>query len=192
MLSAGTSKQGKHGRGEETNRLSHDAVKLLKTQDAGYLRTVAGRSRRELEKLEEVVWLEKAMGQVAVTEKKKTIFVEPEKQGTKRKSDAMDEEENTTYTASDEATTADEASTQRATKKQQQAEQKAKFDLRAQRKKRKHLADMRAAKLNALKKRQEEIMVVAEVLERQRAKMAHAIGGVNKEGVKWKIRERKR
>ena len=31
-------KQGKHGKGGEENLLSHDAVKLLKSQDAGYLR----------------------------------------------------------------------------------------------------------------------------------------------------------
>jgi U3 small nucleolar RNA-associated protein 11 len=62
MLSAGKGSQGKHGRGEETNRLSHDAVKLLKSQDAGYLRTVAGRGRRELERLEQVVGLEGVLG----------------------------------------------------------------------------------------------------------------------------------
>src|SRR5271170_1794534 len=58
MLSADTAKQGKHGQGGGgAERLSHDAVKLLKTQDGGYLRVVAGRGRREVERRGEVVGL---------------------------------------------------------------------------------------------------------------------------------------
>jgi Utp11 protein len=65
-------------------------------------------------------------------------------------------------------------------------------DLRAARKRRKRLAELRIGKLDALKKRQREIMAAADELELQRAKMARTVGGVNKDGVKWKIRERKR
>ena len=43
-----------------------------------------------------------------------------------------------------------------------------------------------------LKKRQKEILKVADQLELQRAKMTNTVGGVNKDGVKFKIRERKR
>jgi len=72
------------------------------------------------------------------------------------------------------------------------AEQDAVTRLRAERKKRKRLQDMRVAKLEVLKKRQREILAAANQLELQRAKMARTVGGVNKDGVKFKLRERKR
>lgn len=43
MLSKETGRQGKHGKGGDERALGVDAVKLLKTQDGGYLRVVAGR-----------------------------------------------------------------------------------------------------------------------------------------------------
>ena len=62
MLSANKAEAGKHGRGDvQANRLSHDAVKLLKSQDAGYLRVVAGRGRKELERLEQTVGMDGGM-----------------------------------------------------------------------------------------------------------------------------------
>jgi len=72
------------------------------------------------------------------------------------------------------------------------AEQDASARLRTERKKRKRLQEMRVAKLEALKKRQREILAAADQLELQRAKMARTVGGVNKNGVKFKIRERKK
>lgn len=64
--------------------------------------------------------------------------------------------------------------------------------LRLERKKRKRLQELRVAKLEALKKRQKEVLAAADELDLQRAKMARTVGGVNKNGVKFKIRERKR
>ena len=224
MLSAGKAGQGKHGQGEETNRLSHDAVKLLKSQDAGYLRTVAGRGRRELERLEQVVGLEDALGpgktQVAG---KKIVFVEGEgvghegKRGQKRKAEEMEreqeqeQEEAMDGTGADvdtgnfdvdtpevnaqdlnDSTTTAKPKPKPKSKKALQAEQRAQLDLRAARRRRKRLGELRAAKLEALKKRQKEIMAAADQLELQRAKMSRTVGGVNKDGVKWKIRERKK
>jgi U3 small nucleolar RNA-associated protein 11 len=214
MLSAGKASQGKHGRGEETNRLSHDAVKLLKSQDAGYLRTVAGRGRRELERLEEVVGLEGALlGSGKTKAGRKMVFVDGEeggdqgKRGQKRKVEEMNQEDamdvmnsganiNNVHLDSlhdhdtDLASAATPANPK--SKRKLQAEQQVKLDLRAARRRRKRLGELRAAKLEALKKRQKEIMAAAEQLELQRAKMSRTVGGVNKDGVKWKIRERKK
>lgn len=216
MLSAGKASQGKHGRGEEVNRLSHDAVKLLKTQDAGYLRTVAGKGRRELEKLEQVVGLEGVLlseGRKQM-ERKKVVFVDGEggeqdgKNARKRKLSEMDgengvdgmdidnhtKEGNTNSTAEMDDQNQSSAATpaKSKSKKALQAERQAKLDLRAIRRRRKRLGELRAAKLEALKKRQKEVMAAVEQLELQRAKMSRTVGGVNKDGVKWKIRERKR
>jgi U3 small nucleolar RNA-associated protein 11 len=213
MLSAGKASQGKHGRGEETNRLSHDAVKLLKTQDAGYLRTVAGRGRRELERLEQAVGVESVLSMGKKHTGKKVVFVDGEdveqkgKRGRKRKSDEMDQEngmevEGTGADTNSVGHNGPEVHEQDATdaampvkpksKKALVARQQAMLDLRAARRRRKRLGELRAVKLEALKKRQKEIMAAAEQLELQRAKMSRAVGGVNKDGVKWKIRERKK
>lgn len=221
MLSAGKASQGKHGRGDEVaNRLSHDAVKLLKTQDAGYLRTVAGRGRRELERLEQVVGVESVLGTEEKKQKhagQKIVFVDAgeaglqdKTRGRKRKAGDMQQEEKEQEGTAVGGTGADGANTNTVdkspaavhdqdptanppkSKKALQAGQQAKLDLRAAHRRRKRLGELRAAKLEALKKRQKEIMAAAEQLELQRAKMSRAVGGVNKDGVKWKIRERKK
>lgn len=222
MLSAGKAGQGKHGRGDEaTNRLNHDAVKLLKTQDAGYLRTVAGRGRRELERLEQVVGVESVLGTEEKKQKhagQKIVFVDTgeaglqdKTRGRKRKvGDMQEKEELELEDTAVDGTGADGANTDTVDKSPAavhdqdptanppkskgalQAGQQAKLDLRAARRRRKRLGELRAAKLEALKKRQKEIMAAAEQLELQRAKMSRAVGGVNKDGIKWKIRERKK
>ena len=213
MLSAGKASQGKHGRGEETNRLSHDTVKLLKTQDAGYLRTVGGRGRRELERLEQVVGVDSVLGTGKKHTGKKVVFVDGEeveqkgRRGRKRKSDEMDQENGMDVGATNadtdnvghNAPVVHEQDAKDAaipakpiSKKALLAEQQAMLDLRAARRRRKRLGELRAAKFEALKKRQNEIMAAAEQLELQRAKMSRAVGGVNRDGVKWKIRERKK
>jgi U3 small nucleolar RNA-associated protein 11 len=213
MLSAGKASQGKHGRGEETNRLTHDAVKLLKTQDAGYLRTVAGRGRRELERLEQVVGVESVLGTGKKHTGGKIVFVDGEeverndRRRRKRKSDEMDQENDMDVGGTDAdidnvGDNALEVHEQDATdaampakpksKKALLAEQQVMVDLRAARRRRKRLGELRAAKLEALKKRQKEVMAAAEQLELQRAKMSRTVGGVNKDGVRWKIRERKK
>lgn len=42
--------------------LSHDAVKLLKTQDAGYLKTMAQATRKKRERLEEEILVQEGIG----------------------------------------------------------------------------------------------------------------------------------
>ena len=91
-----------------------------------------------------------------------------------------------------DATSAATSIVQPKSKKALQAEQQRKLDLRTARRRRKRLGELRAAKLEALKKRQKEIVAAAEQLELQRARMSRTVGGVNKDGVKWKIRERKK
>lgn len=41
--------------------LSHDAVKLLKTQDAGYLKTIAQTTRKKRERLEEEILVQEGL-----------------------------------------------------------------------------------------------------------------------------------
>lgn len=214
MLSANKARAGKHGRGDaQVKTLSHDAVKLLKSQDAGYLRVVAGRGRREIRKLEEEVGMAIPQGKG-----RKIMFVDEdvgadrteERAGRSGKVDSQlvadrrrDNDGSTCDTdnvslVKDTATDARKAgvsapiTTMPKSKKALAAKHDTLRSLRAARKQRKRLAEVRITKLEALKKRQREIIAAADELDLQRAKMANAVGGVNKDGVRWKIRERKR
>jgi U3 small nucleolar RNA-associated protein 11 len=77
-------------------------------------------------------------------------------------------------------------------KRQQEAQILAQKEERAFMSKRERAQARAAAHLEAVKKRERDLMVVEEELENQRAKMQNTVGGVNKNGVKFKIRERKR
>ncbi|ETI20681.1 hypothetical protein G647_07023 [Cladophialophora carrionii CBS 160.54] len=182
--------------------LSHDAVKLLKTQDAGYLRTVAAKGRREIERLQEEVGMDAvSLGKGRLG--KKTLFEDEETKGAPRglkrgldgqvKQDSRVGDEQSPHVEESEfATSVDDQAPKPKSKKALQAEKDALTRLKAERKRRKRLQEMRVAKLEALKKRQREILVAAAQLELQRAKMARTVGGVNKDGVRFKIRERKK
>ncbi|KAJ9494416.1 hypothetical protein LTR99_010819 [Exophiala xenobiotica] len=214
MLSQGKAGLGKHKSstkdGVPTGPLSHDAVKLLKTQDAGYLRTVAAKGRKEIERVKEEVGLDSVtLGGKAGSHKRfsdqDTVF----NRSKKRTADgevletAYDLAANTIaemevrasallQETADPENEPDMEKPKPKSKKALLAEQDASARLRTERKKRKRLQEMRVAKLEALKKRQREILVAADQLELQRAKMARTVGGVNKNGVKFKIRERKK
>lgn len=214
MMSAGRSTAGKHGKGGDEALLSHDAVKLLKTQDSGYLRTVSNRGRREVEKLEQQVILAEVMtGDETVKGGKKIVFVEEEtpKSSKKRKRssrevetvvlqevpqpmDADQDFEDTAVPPQVSEVVEDENASTPVQKSQAQRikESSASKRLLLERKRRRRLQELRANKLDALKKRQREILAAANELEAQRARMARTVGGVNKDGVKFKIRERKR
>ncbi|ETN41793.1 uncharacterized protein HMPREF1541_03730 [Cyphellophora europaea CBS 101466] len=205
MLNKGSGKQGKHGRSGDENRLSHDAVKLLKTQDAGYLRVAAARGRKEMKKVNEQLGVaEGSTGQKIVFE---DAAPQEDKRGKKRDSGGhVLEDVNMNEVAypelpalgmnsDDEVENPEESDvpTSRAkAKKALHLEKDASARLRAERKRRRRLQEVRKVKLDMLKKRQQEILATADQLDLQRARMAKAIGGVNKTGVKFKLRERKR
>jgi U3 small nucleolar RNA-associated protein 11 len=213
MMSAERGTAGKHGKGGNEALLSHDAVKLLKTQDSGYLRTVSNRGRREVQELEEQVKLADVMREDGAAKTgKKIVFSDEEapKSNKKRKrssrsmepdmlqempqatevdlgidvTSATDQTMEDHYNENIPAATKLKASSTKDTSASKR--------LLAERKRRRRLQELRANKLDALKKRQREIMAAANELEAQRARMARTVGGVNKDGVKFKVRERKR
>ena len=191
MMSEKSKKQGRHGERDTkmSQSLSHEALKLLKTQDAGYLRVVGESARRELEEVERDVKLQEGMEDVAAKSSKngKVVFVES-KEGQREqlvnREDDEDEEDN------DDAEP--QTTTQPKSKKQIEAEKKAFMDLRAARKLKKRAAEARRNKLEALQKRHEDLLAAEQELGWQRARSENSVGGVNKNGVKWKIRERKK
>jgi U3 small nucleolar RNA-associated protein 11 len=181
--------------GDRGNKaLSHDVVMLLKTQDAGYLRTALQKTRLEKQKLESSIILEKASEESVVSllgreeqRPSKKVFVDSveeqndyDKSQAKSSIGAEDEESSekdrlenlaNEYDLDDEFT---DAHNQESTSK---------------------LSNSRRAQsrmLQALKKREQALIVATRELESQRAKMSNTVGGVNKNGVKFKVRERKR
>lgn len=209
MLSGGSAVQGKHGRRDEKEgRLSHEAVALLKTQDAGYLRTVAGRNRRELERVREEVGMDGIRGRKGSG--KKVEFDESGEPVRKKRRISLSEDEAdmevdaapetngapvgalSNIVMVEEETDLTSPKPQPKSKKQLERETSRLAQLKLDRKRRKRLEEVRKAKLEVLKKRQKEIFAAADQLELQRAKMANVVGGVNKNGVKFKVRERKR
>ena len=148
-----------------------DTVRLLKTQDLAYLRTVGMRAKRELEKVREGVILSENMGQKKLDGGKgggqHVVFVEDraaQKGYAISVEEGVDEEEN---------------------------EAKG----RERRKKERRQAGM-LARLEAAKMRAREIEKAERELDLQRAKMSKTMttgaGGVNKKGSVWKVMSRKK
>jgi U3 small nucleolar RNA-associated protein 11 len=215
--------KGRHGRGTigrdsaAARGLSHDAIKLLKTQDQGYLRTVGERIRREIERLEREQELQTGMNEslgIKTQQKNeeeedefdgfdsdlddfdfsappkpkstKVVFADDQnEQRTLKKKrlqseDSMDEDEEV------------EQPTDKKSAKQIAAERQKLQEIRRARKLRKRAVEARENKLKALRKQFSEIQAAEREVDYQRGKMDNSVGGTNKNGIKWKIRERKR
>lgn len=207
--------------------LSYDAVKLLKTQDAGYLRTMAQATRKKRERLEEEILVQEGVkGFEGHDGRKHVVFVESREEQnnlieTLKSSKAGDDDDNDdgrlSIPARPRATKApksmclvrrpcraNENHTLGSENDQSQPDQQSnktgnqKKDLsdlkneRRLRKLRKRAQDGRLSKLKLLKIREKELLAAERQLELQRAKMSHSVGGVNKAGFKWKVRERKK
>lgn len=151
--------------GDRGNKvLSQDAVRLFKTQDLGYVRTMRNKTSKEVEELERRVVGIRGHG-------KKVVFVDDEAEQREKLSSSekmeldMDEEPNV-----DDETRL---------RKLQERE-----------------AEKLDAKLEALRRRLKALTEAEEALDLQRAKMGKSptvgAGGINKHGVKFKVRQRKR
>lgn len=224
-MSANARTQGKHGTAlardsASAKGLSHEAIKLLKTQDAGYLRTVGERVRRELERVELDVKVQEGMSNSLDGKKdkkkggnngndlddedfegfdsddddeddakpNKLVFADDRAEQLLRKRRLQDSKHTEEPSDDDQQT----KPTQKKTPKQLAAERQALVDGRRARKIRKRAIEARENKLKALRTQFDDITAAERELEWQRARMDNVVGGTNKNGVKWKIRERKR
>lgn len=162
-------KQGEENGGGKS--LDHDVVRLMKTQDAGYLRTALQHARLERKALEEEVVLqtrmnkEEAAGRRIVFGKRAAIAVVPL---------VVDDDGN-----GDEE--ADGGNSEEGVKIETEAE-----------KKKTHKLEVNQRKLDALRTREEQLSVALRALEDQRARMSGSLGGVTKTGVTFKPKQRKR
>ncbi|KAK3705113.1 hypothetical protein LTR37_013480 [Vermiconidia calcicola] len=161
--------------------LGEEVVKLMKTQDVGYLRTVLQQTRRERER----VGREVVGGEVGVETElprpdgKRVVFGEDD-EGVEQEPLRNQKQEivDLQSWSSDEESAEDDTADGKT------------LSVEERRKRKKQEA--RRRKLQALKDREEDLSVALQEVEQQRAKMNGSVGGVNKNGVKFKVRERKR
>lgn len=208
-MSSTVDKAGRKVADRGNKSLSVDVVKLLKTQDAGYIRTMLQIVRKEREALEKRVVLEDAAVRVLKDgderrKAKHTVYV-----GKQEEQEEFDDEEwfgkggelpgrvggqSQSQLQAEEDDEEEEApkKVKKLSKKQQEAKELAEKQQRAFMSKRDRAQERAAAHLEALKKRERDLMAAEDELELQRAKMNNTVGGINKNGVKFKIRERKR
>lgn len=212
-----------HDRGQKlTDRgnavLSQNAVKLLKTQDAGFFKTMIQKTRKARERLEQEFTVgggddDEGLrgGEYGRVHRRHMCFVdtvEEQKQfntkgvsGTKRakSSPAFDlsgvEQDDILETGKDSANAPSQLRKLRKASGPHRDLKEFDLALRSDnylRKLRKRGKEARASRLNLLKLRERELLGAEQELGLQRAKMNHSAGGVNKTGVKWKPRERKK
>ena len=189
--------------------LSQEAVKLLKTQDSGYLRTMLQKTRRALEKREQEFILHEGQGAELLgsssnsSQGQHVLFVgsrEEQKQRLRGKGIAIPNDveqglkDHTVKDGLDLVDVSLASSTIRKSKSRRalEREELAKKEETVLRKKHKKEQEARRSKLAALKAREKDLMDAENELELQRAKMSNSVGGVTKAGLKWKVRERKK
>ncbi|CAD6501540.1 BgTH12-01792 [Blumeria graminis f. sp. triticale] len=140
--------------------LSQDAVRLLKTQDLGYIRTARNRAAKEMERLEMA-----AKG--IVGSGRKLVFM----------GEPSDQSEDSAMV--DHMLEENEIVSPSARKQKQQSQSN---------------YEKLNARLATSRERLKTLTQVEEALELQRAKMAKSptVGGVNKDGKKFRVRDRKK
>ncbi|KAH6642842.1 U3 snoRNP-associated protein-like protein Utp11 [Boeremia exigua] len=210
MMSSTVDSKGRKVADRGNEALSTDVVKLLKTQDAAYIRTMLQQVRRERQKLEERLILEEEGEARALKDGhdgkqgKHRVYVENEEEqanfdadtwfGEGKSLPASQPEFPAEWEDDESEDSEDEDEPQPKTlsaKKLKQQEEKAKR-MKKFEKTRSRAQSRTAFRLQMVKKKERELVAAEEELEKQRAKMTSSIGGVNKNGVKFKVRERKR
>lgn len=156
--------------------MSMDVVKLLKTQDVGYLQTILQQTKHERERVEKDVIL---AGAGKRSSKKKEfdddgmeIILPQEDEFPGLDMDFSD----------DEGLTEDESEDEKGLSKE---------EIQLRRRKRR-AQEVLQNRLDALIGREKDLTTALSTLQDQRAKMNNTVGGVTKSGVKFKVRERKR
>ena len=204
MLSQRADRGVKSGNRGNTS-LSNGAVKLLKTQDSGYLQTAIQQTTKEIERLEQEFTLMqgehaevlgRALGVDTPPEhvifvnsqEEQNIFEHQVERRRRPSSPPAQREEIESHQASPEILPQPTIKNRRQIEREVLAEREMKKLQKMHRKEQ----NARRAKLAALRVREKEMRVAENELGLQRAKMSHTVGGITKNGKKWRIRERKK
>ncbi|KAI7565899.1 hypothetical protein KC343_g5839 [Hortaea werneckii] len=174
-------KQGKRGEensgGSGGRSLPEAVVKLMKTQDVGYLGLVVQRTRRLRERVEREVVVfdeegEMVGGQGEADEEVDDVGVDLDDLADLDGLDGLDDGADVDM-------------------QEEEDEGLSKEELAARRRK-KNALKAKQRYLDALRDREDQLTEALRRVEAQRARMNGTVGGVNKNGVKFKVRERKR
>ena len=205
MLSS-QSRKGRKLAGRQNPVLDQDVVKLLKTQDAGYVTTMLQKTKRALAKLEQEFLLNEGKSvdlPGACSSQKKgshTVFVDGEKQGQYKPEHKIALRPDSTRkleipSMNEEANDSDGQPwvqglpmSRRAAKGQELVSKQDEL----WRKHCKKEQDAQTSKLAALSAREQDLIEAKNELDLQRAKMSNSVGGTTKGGAKWRVRERKK
>ncbi|KIW09048.1 uncharacterized protein PV09_00939 [Verruconis gallopava] len=180
--------------------LSTDVVRILKTQDVGYVRVMLQKTRREREKLE---------SEIQISTEGRIV---PLKTGTENGADELEDEDEdaerrakkvvfvNSVDEQNEILNFDDEEKDKETSlvskrlSRSELEKKCQAEIAARRatRKRAQQHEVRKALLEAVRKKEEKLMLAEQELVLQRAKMSNLVGGINKHGLKFRIRERKR
>lgn len=211
MLSSKTDRHGRRLQDRGHATLSQDAVKLLKTQDAGYLTTMLQQTRSRREKVEQQFHLLKKEEGVQLpgggheTKSGQHIIFAVDLDEQKTMDSAPQEPDAMTSNQDKLPQSAQSDDTPRGQRQRdltcmdrhRVAREKAKTLLslkqqRNARKIRKRQREGQESVLKALQNREKGLSATVQQLDYRRARMSNSVGGVNKAGIKWKIRERKK
>jgi U3 small nucleolar RNA-associated protein 11 len=186
--------------------MSQDVVKLLKTQDLGYLQTVLQQTRRAREKVEKQVVLVKTGVDASKLSKRIAFDEEGEVMEEMGALSDYDDDEEMDLDLDDladlgdldglddlDGMDGDVSGSEDGKSESEESDTKglSKEEIRQRRKKRR-AQEVLENQLGALKDRERDLSLALSQLEQQRARMNNTVGGTNKEGVKFKVRERKR
>ncbi|KAG9532708.1 hypothetical protein KCU79_g22686, partial [Aureobasidium melanogenum] len=178
----------------------------LKTQDAGYLQTVLQQTRRAREKIEKQAVLMTTGVDASSISKRKVFDENGELIEETKKQPAFEDDDDMDLDLDDLADLGDldglddldgidgDGSGSEGGKsegEESDTEGLSKEEIRQRRKKRR-AQEVLQNHLEALKDRERDLSLALSQLQHQRARMNNTVGGVNKEGVKFKVRERKR
>ncbi|KAL8731930.1 MAG: hypothetical protein Q9166_003062 [cf. Caloplaca sp. 2 TL-2023] len=209
MLSSKIDKYGRKIQDRGNTCLSQDAAKLLKTQDAGYISTVIQQTKRTRERMEQEYILENGGSVRVLSDLDRTkagshvIFAESAEEqrslglATGKRPNPSGDNDMEQYLGEDNVQNDLGPSDKARLDPRQLALRKAQAphavkQERVLRKLRKRGTESRQSKLNAIKARERNLLAAQQQLDHQRARMSNSMGGVNKAGVGWKVRERKR
>lgn len=212
MLSS-QSRKGRKLADRQNPVLSQEVVKLLKTQDVGYVTTMLQKTKRARARLEQdFVLIEDKGAELPVVlscqEKgSHKVFVDTRGEQRRYISDGKIAFRADFTTGkpgkptSEEGEEEDESNgkplvylptsvpkSRRVAERQEIAMKQDKV-LRKQRRKEQ---DVRKSRLAALSARENDLIEAKNELDLQRAKMSNSVGGITKSGAKWRVRERKK
>ena len=204
------SRKGRKLAGRQNPVLDQGVVKLLKTQDAGYVTTMLQKTKRLQARFEQDFVLNDGKGVelLSATSRQKKgshiVFVDnTEQQRQCKPKDIAASQRDNTRRLEDPSRNMEEDDSdgvpfeyvpqtppvaRRADGRDKIASEQDKF-LRKYRKKEQ---DARKSKLAAMNARAKDLVEAKNELDLQRAKMGNNVGGTTSIGIKWKVRERKK